>query len=370
MLLHVITNFTANAGAEAMLSRLLRGPGANLVVPLLDVSERYRASSGPSVRYRPLRANSGPRMLLAVRQLADIIATERPDAVLCWMYHAMVVGTLAGRLAGGRVPVFWNVRQSLDDVSVLSRSTKIALGASRLLSRCPDGIVYNSSRAAELHARFGFRNANVTVIPNGFDPVTADPPEPHQPSVFGIAARFHPQKDHRTFFEAAARLARRHPQARFVAAGAGLEPGNEAVRRLLAACGLEPERVSLLGELSDMASFYRAIDVLVLSSRTEGFPNVVGEAMNHGRPVVTTDVGDAAAIVGDTGLVVRPGDPGALAEAMEAMLRCSPQDYTARARAAQARIRHDYSLTSVARRFSDFVAPGVSEDAAPLGPKG
>lgn len=355
MLMHIITNFTGNAGAEAMLSRLIREPSNSLVVPLMGVSDRYRNRSGRSVRYRPLNATSVPKMLLAVPRLAKIIHDERPSAILCWMYHAMIAGTLARRMSGGTPPIFWNVRQSLDDLAVLSRSTRTALKLCRSLSADPDGIIFNSARAAELHKCFGFCNVNTRVIPNGFDPVDAELPGARRPRIFGIAARFHPQKDHRTFFEAAALLSRRYPDARFVAAGAGLHKDNEAIRQLIAASGLSMDAVALRGELDDMSEFYRDIDVLVLSSLTEGFPNVVAEAMSYGRPVATTDVGDAGAIVRETGFVVPPGDPQELAAAMERMLCLSPVEYQKHSIEARRRIVDHYSLQSIVRQYERFI---------------
>lgn len=356
MMMHVITNYTANAGAEVMLSRLLRvSTEPVLVVSLFDVSDRYRRMSGSSVRYEALGARSIAGVLPAIFRLAQIIARERPRVILCWMYHAMIVGLLAARLSRHPVPVFWNVRQSLDDPASLSRSTRLALRLARRLSPMPAGIIFNSSRSLDLHRRFGFSNPNVAVIPNGFDPVAVQPGISGTPEIFGIAARLHRQKDHATFFRAAALVHERRPASRFIAVGAGLREDNPAVRSMIAASGLPEAAILLRGEETDMDRFYRSIDVLVLSSRTEGFPNVIAEAMSYGRPVITTDVGEAAAVVGDTGLVVPPGDADALSEGMCRMLDIDLQDFIRLSVAARRRVEEHYSLPLVARRYDAFL---------------
>ena len=130
---------------------------------------------------------------------------------------------------------------------------------------------------------------------------------------------------------------------------------NPLVSKLIESTGLAREAVELCGQVDNMAEFYREIDVLVLSSRTEGFPNVVAEAMSYGKPVVTTDVGDAAAIIGGDGIVVPPRNLEALAGAMRNMLDLSPADYTAMATAAKSRIEREYALPAIARRYDEFL---------------
>ena len=307
MIMHLITNNMANAGAETMLARLVRASSEGaLIVSLIDVSERNRLLAGDGARFERLKMNSPAGAATGVFRLARLISREKPSVIVCWMYHAFIAGTLAQRLSLHPTPLFWNVRQSLDDPAALSRSTRAALRICRHLSHMPTGIIYNSSRSLELHRRLGFQNSNVEVIPNGFDGVEEQPTIRSTPQVFGIAARFHPQKDYETFFRAAALSLKQRPNVRFVAAGAGVSLDNAEIRNMMVAAGLPEAAIELRGQVDDMAAFYREIDVLVLSSRTEGFPNVVAEAMSHGKPVVTTDVGDAALVVGDTGVVVPP----------------------------------------------------------------
>ena len=77
--------------------------------------------------------------------------------------------------------------------------------------------------------------------------------------------------------------------------------------------------------------------------------------MSYGKPVVTTDVGDAAAVVGDTGFVVPPRNPEALAVAMRSMLDLSPESYAGRARAARDRVQAEYALPAIIEKYRSFV---------------
>jgi len=92
-------------------------------------------------------------------------------------------------------------------------------------------------------------------------------------------------------------------------------------------------------------------DGFVLSSVVEGFPNVVAEAMASGLPCVVTDVGDAGEIVGNTGIVVSPGDPAALARAMLELSAMSVGDRASLGAAARQRVADNFTLERMADGF-------------------
>ncbi|WP_331377177.1 glycosyltransferase family 4 protein [Sinorhizobium chiapasense] len=358
MIMHVITNLTASAGAETMLARLLRSSSDDrvIVVSLMGVSDRNRnLANNPAVVYVSLQANSIASLPGAVLRLASLIRKEQPDVILCWMYHAMVAGTVAATISRRETPVFWNVRQSLDDPACLTRSSRIAIAVAKLLSHQPSGIIYNSARALHLHGAYGYTNRNTVVIPNGFELPQLAASTGTTARRIGIVGRFHPQKDHGTFFKAAAAVIRTHPQAIFSAAGNGLSKDNPAVVELMTQAGLPVHAVELKGEISDMSVFYQNIDVLVLSSRTEGFPNVIAEAMSYGKPIVTTDVGDAAAVAGNAGIAVPARDPEALAWAIREILDLPPVEYARYARNARERVENEYAMAAISKKYSAFL---------------
>ena len=176
-----------------------------------------------------------------------------------------------------------------------------------------------------------FPSEKTVVVPNGIDTnrfqpapdlgrqVRADWGVSDREPLIGLVARFDPLKDHRTFLSAAAILAGKRPDLRFACVGDGPADYRTELHELGQSLGLDG-RLIWAGERDDMPAVYNALDFLCLSSFSEGFPNVVGEAMACGKPCVVTDVGDASAIVGNTGIVVPPRDPERLAQGCREML--------------------------------------------------
>jgi glycosyltransferase involved in cell wall biosynthesis len=203
------------------------------------------------------------------------------------------------------------------------------------------------------------------VIGNGFDLLQFAPNDvarhrvraelgvaPETPLV-GIVGRDHPVKDHAGFLRAAAVVLRSIPEATFVLAGRDVDGRNARLVSLVADLGIG-DRVRLLGERRDVPALMTALDVVVSSSWTEAFPNVVGEAMACGVSCVVTDVGDSAWIVGETGRVVRPRDPGALAAAVQGVLTLEPSARRMLGLAARRRVEREFSLGAVADRYEDL----------------
>jgi glycosyltransferase involved in cell wall biosynthesis len=211
----------------------------------------------------------------------------------------------------------------------------------------------------------GYPAERIVLIPNGFDltrfqpdpqdreRVRVDMGIPRDALVVGCVGRFDPVKDHRGFLQAAARLAARRPDVCFVLCGAGVDPENERIMGWIEELRLE-DRCWLLGHRNDLERVYRGLDVLALSSYTEAFPNVVGEAMASGVPCVVTSVGDAPWLVGETGHVVPPRDPAALAAAIDTVIRLSPERRRVLGEQARVRIREHFGLDAMVTQYEEL----------------
>lgn len=363
---HIITDLSIG-GAEVVLTRLLekmpRDRFNHRVVSLTSdgpLGDRLRALGVP---VHALGMRPGVPSPFLVLRLAGWLGRWKPDIVQTWMYHSDLIGGLAGWYAG--VPVLWNLRNSNLDTSRSRSSTRLVVQlCARISHSLPVKIVSCAHSAASLHANLGYAAGKMVVIPNGFDLDAYQPDSNARKSVrselgipvntplVGMVARFDPQKDHHTFIQAVERVAWHQPGVHYLLCGLGVDLANPYLAEWITSAGVK-ELVHLLGRREDLQRLYAALDVLVSSSAYgEAFPNVVGEAMACGVPCVVTDVGDSARIVGDTGRVVQPGQPDALAAAIESILSLSKAGRTSLGSAARDRISMHYTLSDMAAQYA------------------
>ncbi|RPJ93899.1 glycosyltransferase [Achromobacter xylosoxidans] len=367
--LHIITGL-GQGGAESVLFRLATYPGADVehvIVSLTDegiYGERLRAAG---VAVHALGMKRGRVSLGGFMALRSLIAATRPDAVQTWMYHADLIGGLAARLAGVRA-IAWGIRNSGEHLERSSRSARLVLRACALLSgRIPKAIVCAAQKSAQRHADKGYDRERMVVIANGYDLSRYAPNDearqrvraqwglPQDVPAIGCVARWDPLKDHANLLRAIAALVRdgRDAGLRCVLIGRGMDTANTELAALIDRLGLR-DRLVLAGPSDDVPAAMNGLDLHVLSSCAEGFPNVVAEAMACGVYCVVTDVGDAAFIVGDAGVVVPPEQSEALARGIEtALCEVASRGRTRAGEAGRARVLENFDL---ARMVQSYIA--------------
>lgn len=285
------------------------------------------------------------------RRLLGVLREIRPDVVHSYLLIPNILNALVSRRVAGAT-VVWGVRASDVTLTTERQLDRLAFRFSRALSHFADLIVANSWAGAESHARLGYPRRIVHVVPNGIDTERFQRDAeggcrlreqwgiPPGATLVGIVARLDPIKGHELFLHALAELVPAHPGIRAVCVGSGLDAYAAHLRRLAARLGLEPV-VTWAGRRLDVRTVYSALDVVCSASTSEGFPNVVGEAMACGVPCVATDVGDSARIIGKLGVVVPAGEPKPLAAGIARLLR---ERSPALAAACRARICEHFGL--------------------------
>ncbi len=294
--------------------------------------------------------------LSGVWKLWRLLRQIHPQTVQTWMYHADLIGGVIARLAGVK-RVLWGIHHTTLDAEKSRRSTIwVARWCARISFWVPSTIICCAQKALEVHRELGYAAEKLRVIPNGYDLVRFRVDEDAcvrlrtewnmgNRWLIGMVGRFDPLKDHENLLNALAIIKSNGVDFCCVLVGRDLDERNMQLTSWLAELNLTNE-VKLLGQRTDIPDVMNALDVHVLSSSGEAFPNVVAEAMACGTPVVTTNVGDAALIVSETGWVVPPRNPGVLADAL-LQAHTAMQDeaaWQARCTAVRRRVETHFSL--------------------------
>jgi glycosyltransferase involved in cell wall biosynthesis len=355
-----VTAGLRGGGAEAMLTRLATAtPGVAdeiIIVSLLPAEahiDRLRAAGVTVAEFNFERATGVARGLV---ELARLIAARRPDIVQGWMYHGDLAALVALVMSGRRrrTRLVWSIRcTALDLRHYGGFGLRLVVKACTLLSGWPDLVTANSVAGLKSHLALGYRPRRAEVVANGID-VDAFRPDPaarravrldlgipENAIVLAHVARVDAMKDHAAFLAAMAQL----PEVSALLVGAGTEDLPAA------------HNVIRLGRRQDVARLFAAADFVVSSSRFgEGFSNVLGEGMACGLPAIATDVGDAKLIVGDTGVVVPPEDPVALAAGIRTLAGESAAARAERGARARARIVENFALAGAVKRHVQLYA--------------
>jgi glycosyltransferase involved in cell wall biosynthesis len=330
-------------------------------------------SALPAVRIPALGRRVSP--LSDLRAFAVVLRTifrEAPDVVHTHTTKAGVIGRVSGVLFNATRPrsrrcvIVHTFHGHVLEGYFSSPVNRLVRVTERWLGRVTDRIVAISpGQREDLVSRYRVAPAARTVVvPLGLDLRYLQDDAAHSlrstlgvdehAIVFGFVGRMVPIKDLPTLVRAFALVLTTLPQCVLVIAGDG--PSRPELERLLAETATA-SHARLLGWREDLGAVYATMDICVLSSRNEGTPVAVIEAMAAGRPVVSTRVGGVPDIVEDnqSGLLVAPGDAGALAAAMGRLARDADLRSRLGARGrdlALARFGHERLVEEIGRLYA------------------
>ena len=345
-----------NAGFHVL---LLSSPG-----PLLDITAAREQVERIEL---PMRRSIAPFAdLVSLYRLWRLIGKYRPDLVEFGTPKAGLLGTLAAWLRGVPRRVYMLRGLKLESTSGLKR--RILLAAERMAARCAHVVLCNSEslRAEALALRLapyrklrllGEGSSNGVDIER-FSPGPSTVREqlgiPHYVPVIGFAGRLTRDKGLPELCEAFDLILCAEPSTRLLLVG-WFDVAEDAVDPGLRMRILRHPQIYCTGFVPDTAPYYRAMDLLVLPTWREGFPNVVLEAAATGIPVVTTECTGArdSVLPEITGLMIPPGHPDAIYEAVMKLIR-DPKRRQLMGRSARAWILEHYVESRVVGMTVDY----------------
>lgn len=362
-ILHVITGLNLG-GAETMLYKLLSNMDtnqfSNVVISMTDEGVYGEKIRKLGIQVYCLNFKKGISFFKPFLIYKKIITHEQPNIVQSWMYHANVFTTLSKPFVFKHKLVH-NVRAGLSSFKHFKLLTKLIIYINGILSRFSSAVINNSKISQLQHHSLGFDKSKDCYIPNGFDPKSFHP-NFNKRNMFnkvqglsdnfktiGLLARFHPVKNHEGFLIVASKLIlRTQINFRFLLAGSNCDENNKLLVDLIKKYNL-CDHVILFGEV-DSFEFLTQLDVFLLTSLSENFPNVVGEAMFCGIPPVVTNVGDCQAIVQEYGFVAQSKDYEELYNCCISALNCNKKQKEQMV----SYVRTKYSIDSITTQYEDL----------------
>jgi glycosyltransferase involved in cell wall biosynthesis len=261
-----------------------------------------------------------PWLVLGSLRLLHILRRERPDVVHAFLPVPSVMGALVSRLVG--VPAFIVGRRSLS--ALPRRGSRILTWIDRFPSNLADAILANCEAVAkDAEQGDGVAARRIYTIPNGVDVETFSHGRDHAlrrflgygegEVVFGMIANFLGCKRHADFVEAARQIHSQRSNSRFLLVGVdhGTLP---QIRQQILSSGME-NVIQIVAGTKTPQRYYRAMDVYICSSESEGMSNSVAEAMGSGLAVIATNVGGNSELIrnGETGFLTGIGHPEEIA---------------------------------------------------------
>ena len=368
IIVHVITCLN-DGGAEAVLYRLCSFDTRNthIVISLQDEGKYGPMLIRKGIPVYSLGLTGSILMFQGTFKLISLLKKIKPDIVQTWLYHADFIGGLAAKASGVK-KICWGIRSADFDDGGFKKTTRLIVHLNGTLSkRIPASIISCSKRAVVTHACFGYDERKFIVIQNGYDlrkfaprlngirELRKETGVSEDIVLLGMVARFDPQKDYKNLVAALGLVRKFGYNFRCLLIGRRVSADNSELKNWLERYQLD-DRVILMGQRTDIPVVMNLIDIHLLSSSGEAFPNVLCEAMACGTPCVTTDVGDAAEIVGNTGWVVPAGSAQALSAAIiQAMNeRCNePESWRKRQQGARKRIRNNFGIEKMVENYSE-----------------
>lgn len=348
-------------GAERMMLNLARGlaeEGMRVDLLVANPAGPYLAEVPETVNFVSLHSGG---VLQALPALAKYLRRDRPQVLLTTLHHSSVIALLASAIARTATPVFVREANTPSEGKVTLGQPKRWLSRrliKLLYSRATGVIAVSKGVAADLNRYFKVPMTRIKVI---YNPVVDDeidrkarlePGHPWlspgaPPVVLGVG-RLHLQKDFASLVRAFAKV-RKKRVARLIILGEGEERGR--LQSLIEELGLAQD-VRMPGFVDNPFAFMTRSAVFVLSSRWEGLPGALIQAMACGCPVVATDCRSGPAEVleqGRYGQLVPTGDVDALAEAIQDTLGADRRSEDLRSRSM------DFSVTSVVRLYIEYL---------------
>lgn len=327
-IIHIITSLN-RGGAEGNLFRLCKFQKEKykkkidiLIITLVENGYYYEELKNKGINIVSLDINKKINFfnfIKSILKLRILIREQNPDVIQSWMYHSNFITLFIQRKFQNKL--FWNIRHTKLNFQYSKKKTiLLSIICSFFSNIIPRNILYCSDSSIQFHQNNHFYSKNKTsLIENGFDDKAYYPSKFERIKfrnkykinssdiVIGFAGRYTIEKNINSLIHAFAENTENYENLYLYMAGKDINHLNKKLSNCIKNLKLN-KRIILLDEQKNLLEFYNGIDLLILTSHTESFPNVIAEAMLCSTLVLSSNAGCAKKIIGNYGFIMNNND--------------------------------------------------------------
>tara|TARA_B100001063_G_scaffold247203_1_gene291242 strand:+ start:874 stop:2019 length:1146 start_codon:yes stop_codon:yes gene_type:complete len=258
-------------------------------------------------------------LIKKISKFRNIIVKKNQDIIQSWMYHSNFLTLFIPRQSHNKI--FWNIRHSELNFNISKKITILISIICGLSSRIvPKKIIYCSEKSIKFHENKHFYSKNKTsLIENGYSKKTYYPSNSlrfnfrkkknikKKNIIFGFAGRYAKQKNIDSLLLGFSKISNVHDNIYLYMAGKDINSQNQELINIVSRLNIK-NKVFFINEQKNLVEFYNGIDVLILTSHSESFPNVIAEAMLCTTPVLSSNAGCSKKIIDKYGFVLSQND--------------------------------------------------------------
>ena len=371
--LHII-NSLRKGGAEGNLYRLCLEQKKKYqnkiditILTLIDKGYYENKLKKKGIKIISLDISKKPKILDLIKiilKFRSLIFKSNLDVIQSWMYHSNFL-TLFVPIKY-HYKIFWNIRHSELNFKISKKMTIFISIICGLFSRCvPKKIIYCSDESIKFHETKHFYSKKKTsLIENGYSEKTYYPSNKLRSKfrkrqnikindiIFGFAGRYAKQKNIDSLLFAFSKIAKKYGNLYLYMAGKNINSQNKELVQLVSESQIK-DKVFFINEQKNLLEFYNGIDVLILTSHSESFPNVLAEAMLCTTPVLSSNAGCSKKIIGKYGFVLNKNDYLSITRGIKKTIYIIKQKifWKQLKKKTRTQIKNNYSIEKMAEKY-------------------
>ena len=327
-IVHII-NSLKKGGAEGNLYRLCKVQKKKyknkiniIIITLIDNGYYEYELKKKGIKILSLRINEENKIFDFIKKITKLrkyIKKINPDIIQSWMYHSNFLSIFIPKKYYNRI--FWNIRHSELNLTISKKMTILLSIICGLFSRfVPKKIIYCSEKSIKFHENNQYYSKKKTrLIDNGYSDKTYYPSNNLRLNfrkknkikktdiILGYAGRYAKQKNIESLLNAFSKIVKNYENAHLYMVGKEINLQNKELINIISGLNIK-DKIVLLNEQKNLLEFYNGIDLLVLTSHSESFPNVIAEAMLCSTPVLASNAGCSKKIIDKYGFVLNKND--------------------------------------------------------------